>query len=279
MKGWVDGMRRRNITFGHMWGFDSFEGLPDSDLQSHNKHRAKDSDWSAGGINAADQLAPVLGKAARSRTSVMSHIVREVGYGPERTTLVPGYFNVSLPPLGNQGVDGHPFQPAMLVDIDCDIYEGTMEAIGWMIRRGLIIPGTVIYYDDWQFAGEGEVKAHAELTAKFGITWDRVSTGLERHVSFKRDASGFSKADFLWQVKSISKSGEHGTPSVDSREWHGTPNIKKGQVLSETDYHLRMKELKAMHVCSHKDCLLKTSIESYRAARKAALAQRPPQNR
>mmetsp|Transcript_32492 Transcript_32492/g.103966 ORF Transcript_32492/g.103966 Transcript_32492/m.103966 type:complete len:293 (+) Transcript_32492:121-999(+) len=191
MKGWVDGFRRHNHTFGHMWGFDSFQGLPDSDLAKHEPHRAKDKDWMAGGINTVDQLLPVLGEKARSYAAVRAHIIDKVGLGSERTTFVRGYYNESLPRL-SRSAHGVSFQPAMLVDIDCDIYEGTIEAMEWLLSRGLLVPRTVVYYDDWQVQGEGEIKAHAELTAKYGITWKSLKPGRIHSIS-------------LWQAVSIER--------------------------------------------------------------------------
>jgi len=176
MKGWVDGFRRHNHTFGHMWGFDSFQGLPDSDLAKNSPHRAKDKDWQSGGINTVDQLLPVLGEKARSYVAVRNHIIDKVGLGKERTTFVRGYFNESLPPLSGT-VHGVPLQPAMVVDIDCDIYEGTIEAMEWLLARGILVPRSVVHYDDWQVAGEGEIKAHHELSAKYGIKWKSLHVG------------------------------------------------------------------------------------------------------
>lgn len=207
LKGWVDALQRDNVAFGHVWGFDSFEGLPPSDLHKHSPHDAHL--WPEGAINAADQLAPLLGSDAYDVHKLMAHIVRGVGAGAERTTLWPGFFNVSLPRLTRatrhtahgHAADGSPSterssvdsisslpggsipgspprpRPALLVDIDCDIYEGTVEAMEWMLRHRLLVANTLIYYDDWRVRHEGEVKAHLELTAKYKLRWRRLYTG------------------------------------------------------------------------------------------------------
>ena len=36
LKALVDGFRTNNVRIGHIWGFDSFRGLPDSDLRRHS---------------------------------------------------------------------------------------------------------------------------------------------------------------------------------------------------------------------------------------------------
>lgn len=172
-------------------GFDSFRGLPSSDLHRHSPAFAHDRAWQRGGLNAAEQLAKVLGHQAFSFRRLSRHIVQHVGYA--RTTLVPGFFNESLAAL----------------PIDCDIYEATVEvidwhacthvyigcmhgrpqALEWLLGQRLLVVGTYVYYDDWRDtyvyigcmhgmhmhgrreAGEGERKAHEELTRKHGIVW------------------------------------------------------------------------------------------------------------
>jgi hypothetical protein len=59
-------------------------------------------------INAVDQLFPVLGEDAHNLRKMISHIVDKVGYGIDRTIMVPGYYNVSLPPL-TASYKGHAF--------------------------------------------------------------------------------------------------------------------------------------------------------------------------
>ena len=66
---------------------------------------------------------------------------------------------------------------AAQVDVDVDLYISTMQCMEWMFTHRLIVPGTVVYYDDVKEvkADEGgELAAHEELTAKWKITWNRV---------------------------------------------------------------------------------------------------------
>jgi hypothetical protein len=161
-----------NITRGRFWGFDSFRGIPESNLRKHSPAFSGRDDprgWRRGALNAADQLAGVLGQAAYDYAALSAHILRHVGY--ERVTLVPGYFNESLPSL-ERWVRAA-MQPAQLVDIDCDIYEATTEAMEFMIQQRLLVPGSFVLYDDWDVdAPTGERKAHEELTRKYQIQWN-----------------------------------------------------------------------------------------------------------
>ena len=55
LKGWVEAARAHpGIEFGRIWGFDSFSGLPDSDLARHSPHQARNTQWQAG--KAHDEL-------------------------------------------------------------------------------------------------------------------------------------------------------------------------------------------------------------------------------
>ena len=159
---------QQNLTFNHIWGFDSFVGLPDSNVALHSPTNARHGQWKAGDLNAADQLAKVLGTDAYNFKILQRHIIKHIG--TEQVTLVKGFFNESLPRLSLELKIR--MQPALLVDIDCDIYEGTVEGLEWLIANHLLVRGSFVYYDDWQVAGEGEVKAHGEVTKKHGLQWE-----------------------------------------------------------------------------------------------------------
>ena len=102
-------------------------------------------------------------------------------------------------------------RPALLVDVDVDIYEAgerenararahraenaraappslslslrrrplsgasaheaTVEALEFLVVERLLVAGSFVYYDDWMRPGEGERKAHDELTRRYAIVW------------------------------------------------------------------------------------------------------------
>ena len=63
-------------------------------------------------------------------------------------------------------------RPAQLVDIDCDIYEPTVEAMEFMLEQRLLRRGSYVFYDDWdEVARTGERKAHHELSEKYAMVW------------------------------------------------------------------------------------------------------------
>ena len=65
-------------------------------------------------------------------------------------------------------------RPALLVDVDVDLYISALQTLDWMFAQGLIVVGTVVYYDDVSVikaAQGGELRAHEEMTAKYRVEW------------------------------------------------------------------------------------------------------------
>ena len=120
--------------YRHWWpdatilGFDSFAGLPEE--QSGEVRRAT---WNKGTFNV--------------EATVYDRVLRDLG-PPPLTQLYKGYFNESLTQrLGKRLSKQLP--PATLVDIDSDIYVSAYQALDWLFTHKLIVPGTVVAYDDW----------------------------------------------------------------------------------------------------------------------------------
>ena len=66
-------------------------------------------------------------------------------------------------------------QPALYVDFDLDIYSPTKFAKHIRMENNLIVPGTIIGYDDWggtpgfEEMKDGESRAHREIIEEYGI--------------------------------------------------------------------------------------------------------------
>ena len=66
-------------------------------------------------------------------------------------------------------------KPAMYIDIDTDLYIGAKQALAWMFENKLVVPGTLVGYDDWSTGGEGgQQRAHAEVVRKHGLSVRRL---------------------------------------------------------------------------------------------------------
>ena len=113
-----------------LWAFDSFTGLPDSAAAEGHP------DWAAGSFRAAED--------ASAAEHLIASLTARLG-GPARLGVVRGYFNESL----RRGLAAaHGMRPARYVDIDVDLYSSTIDALEWLFDEGLVVPGTLIGYDN-----------------------------------------------------------------------------------------------------------------------------------
>ena len=109
------------------FAFDSFGGLPAPDSSRDNQVFAQ-------------------GEYSASRQKFESTI-RSARRGRE-VEIIPGFFDRSLTP---ELVSKHRLKKAAFVNIDCDLYSSTEEALRFVTP--LLQDGTVLYFDDWYFSG------------------------------------------------------------------------------------------------------------------------------
>lgn len=71
------------------------------------------------------------------------------------------------------------FQPADFINIDCDLYSSTIDALNFMCINNLIKIGTVIRYDDMLVNQDkytkGEGLAHIEMCKKYNIVCNQIT--------------------------------------------------------------------------------------------------------
>lgn len=138
-------LRDRRLDGVRMYGFDSFEGLPEIE-----------------GVDEGDGQF-FAGQFSCSREAVESSL-RGRGMDWSRAALVEGFYSDSL----TEELRGkHPFRPAGVVLLDCDLYSSTQEALTWL--DPYLVDGTVILFDDWLSYGgsadSGQPKAWTEYLA------------------------------------------------------------------------------------------------------------------
>ena len=136
-----------------IWGLDSFKGLP-----QHTVEKVKG--WSGGAYSKDPRKALT------------------VKMGEMNVGFVPGFYNDSLT---DTLVEELGMWPAMYFGIDCDLYVSTVPALDWGLRSRIIVPGTMVGYDDWWVlpCGKGnealspldvgEGRAHAEMAIKYDV--------------------------------------------------------------------------------------------------------------
>ena len=99
---------------------------------------------------------------------------KELDSNRTRTRLVPGFYNISLTTDRARSAN-----PAWFIDVNCDLYVSTKQALGWIFQNNLARHGTLILYDDWQNTpfGEGESLAHMEIANEFkvdfSVAWEK----------------------------------------------------------------------------------------------------------
>jgi O-methyltransferase len=139
----------------HLWGFDSFAGLPEVEPASGEI-------WSTG-------------QFACSEPEFRSILARN-GVRPEDFTLVPGFYETSLDDALHAAMAG---KTAAIVYVDCDLYKSTVPVLAFLERY--LTDGTIVCFDDFYcYRGrpdEGEQRALAEfLEANPAIEFQRFLT-------------------------------------------------------------------------------------------------------
>lgn len=158
---------KNNINVTHAYGFDSFQGIPAS-----NEEKLWTPVWAEGEFNSCDYLDVDNPSDACQKIKVF---VKENTQSSVIVEMFEGYYCDSLPK-----VDVSKLIPAFFIDIDVDIYSSAKEALNFMASNNLIVPGTVINYDDWggspghQTFSSGESRAHAEICEQYGISASRI---------------------------------------------------------------------------------------------------------
>lgn len=172
-------IHRKAFPQTKMWGFDSFRGLP-ADTPSQQPF------WNALGQKNKFKPGEYASEAGMETQRILT---KELG----NVEFVAGFFNESL--THSLATTRH-IQQAFLLDMDADLYVSTYQALDWVFSNGLIMPGTLIAYDDFWVnvcviserakkmqlnplnAGEG--LAHKRISEKYGVRFVCVAGSCQR---------------------------------------------------------------------------------------------------
>ena len=147
----------RGLNYSTYWGFDSFTGLPSEHVSVRRTQTSRDL-WQPGAFNASRSYTP---------REIEEYI------GEPRARIVRGYFEETLTDALAKRMR---MQPALLVEMDSDLYVSTKLALEFLLRNGLVMRGTVIGYDDWGVGGDtGEQRAHRETRDRWKLRFRRVT--------------------------------------------------------------------------------------------------------
>ena len=142
------------ISLRQAWGLDSFQGVPET-----NETSERGISWGPLGriCSAADLLK------SYNVTELLAKIRANIASPATPVDFVVGFFNESLTPtLAAE----RQMQPALIVDIDTDLYISAFQALSWLFSSRLMRSGTLVYFDEWP---HGESKAWADVAALYDV--------------------------------------------------------------------------------------------------------------
>ena len=206
-------------------GFDSFQGLP-AETGGLATRFVKGEYSAVAQSGATDADGKYWAGSSRRTTAVrsvqaaMEEVQRFIG---ERTTLVPGFYNVSLTAALAATIP----KPVSYIDLDVDIYLSTFQALDWVLVHRLAKPGTVFGFDDfWATAcspsisisaahnvqGHGQGLALKQIAEKYNACFVCICGLCSQHgpqvpgqgrayfmlQSFSRTCSGLERASPAW---------------------------------------------------------------------------------
>ena len=154
------------FSHARTYGFDSFEGLPRDFTQNERR------EWHSG----------------QYRADPRSALLRDLDSAEAPIHFVAGFFDKSLSEPGL--VRRLDMGPAKYVDIDVDLYSSTVTLLDFLFSHRLLVPGTVVGYDDFWSTScsadspavaspltNGEGRAHLQAAHRFNVTFTCLAGG------------------------------------------------------------------------------------------------------
>lgn len=187
LRAWLRAMPLLNVSVDHTnaFGFDSFQGMPEEKTDFLRPRHQHNANWLSGGLSTATYLHMKANESER----ILEAVQRNIGFDATRTHLIRGFFNESLR-NGASLAQSLGMRPALLLDIDCDLYSSSKQALQFMLEEGLLVPGTFVYYDDYSLEDwrvspkkhpyKEERLAHYEITEEWRLTWRQLPTYVYR---------------------------------------------------------------------------------------------------
>ena len=166
MKLIADLYEKNNCVIRKMFGFDSFQGLPEEKNDLH-------APWQTGAFNATKLFK------TKGTSETIKKVYEIIGSRDFNVVLIPGFWDKML---CDDLVEKHDMKSAGLINIDCDLYTSAYFALDFMFRNKLATKGTSIRYDDWGGTlltsmeyQSGESRAHREIQEKYNVEFSLVS--------------------------------------------------------------------------------------------------------
>lgn len=165
------------IQIDKLVGFDSFTGIPKETAEPLLR-----DEWDPDTPSSYSAFNSMVLTGASTREDAMRLVksfVDEHMASEAELILVAGLYSESLTPELPQQLG---LGKALIVDIDCDIYTSSKQALSWVFSNGLVDTGTYVVYDDWggtpgyKQGLDGESRAHREISEEYGVEWQKVAS-------------------------------------------------------------------------------------------------------
>lgn len=166
------------------WGFDSFCGTPNTEKEGQWDPHSFSAQRDTMSTSVIEAEIKILDKLSGSfKVSTLEYDNNDeynsktvISRGTPQNlndidlSIFSGFYETSL-----RDEIAKDMKPAFYVDVDCDLYSSTVEALDFMFRNKLIVKGTILGFDDWggtegwQTASDGESKAFVEMLDKYQV--------------------------------------------------------------------------------------------------------------
>lgn len=160
----------------HIFGFDSFEGLPPEDPSA-----AQNPEWFPEAFNIVDEFKN-RGIHVHTNFAGVEFVMNRLNQYPFDVKLIIAWYEH----LSDELVVTHNIQPARYIHIDCDMYSSAIQALSWIARNDLIANECVVRYDDWKENDNmGEKRAHLEICKQFGYKAEFIPSRYDHNIMFR----------------------------------------------------------------------------------------------
>lgn len=164
---------KHEIELSKFRGFDVFSGMPKETAEPIFQE-SWDPDIFPDEFNVMSYDKSL--KTPEECAEVVQEATQKILDGKENKTKVSVVAGLVEETLSKQ----KDLKPAFYVDFDLDIYSPTKYAFNYLMKNNLIVPGTIIGYDDWGGTPEfddfkyGESRAHKEIIDEWGIKMTKI---------------------------------------------------------------------------------------------------------
>jgi len=158
----LKGAADNNYWFDHVYGFDSWSGLP-----KEKEGEWENPDWKAGAFSLKQDID------VKTDEECITYVTNRIYEFLSDDTIPPltfysGFFTESLTRERGEKLTGK----VSYLHVDVDLYISTAQCLDWVFTHKVLLPGCVVRYDDWLYnVFAGNNKAFYEMTNKYEIVW------------------------------------------------------------------------------------------------------------